>query len=96
MPDSDWAAILDRFEADLERGATGAGGSWVDWTPPAEPLPLTPATADRARRVLSRQRDLLARLRAAQEGIAEEMQALRSSPRPAASPGGAAYIDQTG
>ncbi len=96
MPDSDWGAILDRFEADLERGAAGATDSWVDWTPPAESLPLTPASADRARRVLNRQRELLARLRAAQEGIAEELQVLRSSPRPAASLGGAAYLDRTG
>jgi hypothetical protein len=96
MPDSDWAAILDRFEADLERGLGSADGSWVDWAPPAEPVPLTPATADRARRVLSRQRDLLARLRAAQSEIADELQSLRAVQRPAAIIAGPAYLDQTG
>lgn len=96
MPDSDWGAILDRFEADLERGLAGGDASWVDWTPPAEPRPLTPASADRARRVLNRQRDLLARLRAAQEGIGEELRSLRAVNRPATSLGEAAYLDQTG
>lgn len=83
MPKPTWSSVLDGLEHDLAVAAellnhgnvegdpvslegTGLGGAWV---PPKGLGPLPPHLAERARSVVSRQRDLVARLsEAAGEG----------------------------
>jgi hypothetical protein len=83
-----WEALLDRFERDLDDPASAA----EPWTPPAEPLP--PALAERAGRVLERQRARMRETRAELDDVREQLTALRRVPSPRTD--APAYLDIDG
>ena len=72
-----WAALLDRFERDLDAAALDAHEAGP-WHPPGEALP--PELAERAREVLRRQQERIAGIRLEQDAIAHQLVALRRVP----------------
>jgi hypothetical protein len=92
-----WDALLDRFERELDAtdldadspaGADPAG----EWTPPAEPLPAE--LAERAQRVLERQRERMHQTRRELDDVREQLSALRRVP--SARTDAPAYLDIDG
>jgi hypothetical protein len=81
MTDSEWTALLDGFERDLD----GSSDVLESWFPPVKPLPAE--LADRARGVLRRQDEL--------DEVRQQLDALRRVPaaRRADAP---AYLDVNG
>lgn len=75
--ESVWTPILDDLEDRVARAEEGALDRLEGWSPPNGPGPMTPADAERANRVLGRQRALLTRLREEQGGVAMRMAAVR-------------------
>lgn len=88
MTDSEWTALLDRFEHDLD----GASEILEQWTAPAAPLPAE--LADRARRLLRLQQERIARTRAELDDVRGQLDALRRVP--AVRPDVPAYLDVDG
>ncbi len=86
--DSGWHALLDRLEADVDSPGTG------HWRPVEDAAPLPPELADRARRIVARQQQRLASLRADLAATRAHLDAL--SLIPAERMDAAAYIDREG
>jgi hypothetical protein len=88
-----WDPVLDDLEDRVAAAEQGDLGRLDGWTPPPAPGPMTPYDTGRATRILNRQRDLLARLRADQSRAAAAMSAMR---RPAYKPFAAppVYVDR--
>ena len=74
MSAADWAALLDRFERELDADAPLDG----PWHPPASAMPAE--MADRARALLLRQQERIADIRGLQDAIAHQLVALRRVP----------------
>lgn len=94
----EWESLLARMEEDAERVlATDAGAEDApgvrEWTTPAAPLPE--ALADRARRVVARQRAAMDRLRAARAVTRDHLDAVRRVPG-GGRPETPAYLDVNG
>jgi hypothetical protein len=89
MTDSEWTALLDGFERDLD----GSSDVLESWVPPVKPLPAE--LADRARGVLRRQEERIARTRDELDEVRQQLDALRRVPaaRRADAP---AYLDVNG
>ncbi|GAA2900238.1 hypothetical protein [Microbacterium esteraromaticum] len=83
-----WAALLDRFERELD------DGELLDepWHPPTTPMPEE--VADRARALLLRQQERIADIRGQQDAIAHQLVTLRRVPDAGA--GASAYLDVVG
>ena len=75
--DSSWTPVLDDLEDRVARAEEGALERLEGWAPPTVPGPMTPGDVERATRVLSRQRALLARLREERGRVAIRMSAVR-------------------
>lgn len=72
-----WDGVLDDLDARVTAAERGDLAALTDWTPPALEGALTVADSGRASRILTRQRDLLARLRDEQTRTASALAALR-------------------
>lgn len=72
-----WEGVLDDLDSRVTAAERGDLAALAGWTPPETDGPLTIADTGRASRILGRQRDLLARLRAEQSRTAGAMAALR-------------------
>ena len=72
-----WEPVLDDLEDRVAAAEQGDLGRLDGWTPPPPVGPMSPHDAGRATRILARQRDLLARLRADQSRTAAAMAAMR-------------------
>ncbi|MFS0892952.1 hypothetical protein [Microbacterium sp. 179-I 3D3 NHS] len=98
MSADDWARLLDRLEDDADRILDAESGT-VDamalppWTTPAAPLP--PELADRAQRVIARQRAAMDRVRAEQDRLRPHLEAVSRVP-PARQPDTPVYLDRNG
>lgn len=89
-PTAAWAAILDRFEANIALAVSG--GTTEPWAPPPDPGPIPGALQSRAVQILEAQREsigILARIRA---DAAAHLGALDSVPDSRHS-GHALYLD---
>ncbi|MGN6742591.1 MAG: hypothetical protein ACTHJL_04750 [Amnibacterium sp.] len=73
----DWTPVLDDLEDRVAAAEQGDLGRLEGWTPPPPPGAMTATDVERATRVLSRQRALLARLREEQGRVAIRMAAVR-------------------
>lgn len=98
MTDEDWAALLDRLEADADRIIAAPAGAVevhdiIPWAPSSSPLP--PHLADRARAVIDRQHAAMERARSELEGLRQHLGAVRRVPAPR-SPDAPAYLDVDG
>ena len=69
--------MLDDLEDRVVAAEQGDLGRLEGWAPPASPGRMKPMDAERATRVLARQRALLTRLRAEQGQVAIRMAAVR-------------------
>ncbi|MEV7618576.1 hypothetical protein AB0N59_00395 [Microbacterium sp. NPDC089321] len=83
-----WAALLDRFERELD----DAEPLDEPWHPPTGSMPEE--LADRARALLLRQQERIADIRGQQDAIAHQLVALRRVPDAGA--GASAYLDVVG
>jgi hypothetical protein len=88
MSAADWAALLDRFERELDE----AGLMAEPWHPPATSMPEE--LADRARALLLRQQDRIADIRGQQDAVVHQLVALRRVPD--AGVDAPAYLDIVG
>lgn len=88
MTDSEWTALLDRFERDLD----SASEMLEPWTAPKAPLPAE--LADRARRLLRLQQERIARTTTELDDVKQQLDALRRVP--AGRPDAPAYLDVNG
>ncbi|MDH5167768.1 hypothetical protein P5X63_16385 [Microbacterium sp. RD02] len=98
MTDEDWAALLDRLEADADRIlAAPAGAVEVHDIIPRAPSssPLPPHLADRARAVIDRQHAAMERARSELDGLRQHLGAVRRVPAPRP-PDAPAYLDVDG
>lgn len=77
-PETRWAAILDRFEADI--AVAVSGGTPQPWVPATDPGPLPPELLERAARVLDAQRETLTILVSTRQDAAEHLEALKAVP----------------
>ena len=98
MSDEDWSGLLDRLEEDAERVLAAAPGTLdahavLPWTPPDNPLPAH--LAERARRVVERQRAAMDRASAELDGLRQHLGAVRMVPAPR-DPDAPAYLDVDG
>lgn len=83
MSVDEWTALLDRLERDADRILAAAPGTAdasdiEPWTPPASALPA--ALADRARRVVEKQRSAMDRARADLDDLRQHLSAMRRIP----------------
>lgn len=88
MSVADWAALLDRFERELD----DADLLHSPWHPPTTPMPAE--LAERARALLLRQQERIADIRGQQDAIAHQLVALRRVPDAGAD--ASAYLDVVG
>jgi hypothetical protein len=72
-----WDAVLDDLDARVTAAEHGDLAALAGWAPPVPEGVLIVADTGRATRILTRQRDLLARLRDEQTRTAGSMAALR-------------------
>lgn len=98
MTDDDWSALLDRLEADADRILAAPPGAVevhdiVPWAPPPTPLPAH--LAARARAVIDRQHEAMARARSELEGLRQHLGAVRRIPAPR-TPDAPAFLDVDG
>ena len=88
MSDQAWAALLDRFERDLD----DATAEFTPWSPPTTPLPV--ALTERAGALLRRQHEQIARTREQLDDVRDHLDAL--SRVPATRTDAPAYLDVDG
>ncbi len=92
--DGAWQPVLDELEDRVAAAEQGDLQRLEGWTPPPPPGPMSPHDTGRATRILARQRDLLARLRADQSRAAAAMSAMRK-PAFRAVTAPPVYVDRT-
>ncbi|WP_431806830.1 hypothetical protein [Microbacterium paraoxydans] len=95
---AEWDELLDRMEQDAERILAAPDGTLdahqlPPWTPPATPLPAH--LAERARRVIDRQRAAMDRVRGERDGLRQHLGAVNRVPAPR-EPDAPAYLDVDG
>ena len=74
MSELEWTALLDRFERDLD----DSSDILESWFPPVKPLPAE--LADRARGIVQRQQERIARTRSELDDVRQQLDALRRVP----------------
>ncbi|MFB8189707.1 hypothetical protein ACFC14_10310 [Microbacterium sp. NPDC055988] len=94
----EWTELLDRLELDADRILTAAPGTAdtaviEPWTPPSTPLPVH--LADRARRVIERQRLAMERARTDLDDLRQHLGAVDRIPG-TRRPDAPAYLDVDG
>lgn len=94
----EWTALLDRLELDADRILTATPGTAdtaviEPWTPPATPLPVH--LADRARRVVERQRLAMERARTDLDDLRQHLGAVDRIPG-TRRPDATAFLDVDG
>ncbi|WP_136042791.1 MULTISPECIES: hypothetical protein [unclassified Microbacterium] len=94
----EWTDLLDRLELDADRILTAAPGTAdtaviEPWTPPSTPLPVH--LADRARRVIERQRLAMERTRTDLDDLRQHLGAVDRIPG-TRRPDAPAYLDVDG
>jgi hypothetical protein len=92
-PAATWAAILDRFEADIALAVSG--GAAQAWSPPADPGPLPGVLRSRAVRLLDAQRESIGILARTSADASAHLDAIDAVPDSRNS-GQALYLDVRG